>query len=174
MTPNQLQKPTGSMPGVFRFGCGLLCVGVVLFSLFFVVAAFFDLFIKRDGTDVGVLVGMLVVFGGFTIGGIFIAWNMFRSRPAPPNTDLENRILQLAEAKGCRLTVPMVALHCRVGIEESRAALERMVLQGAATPVVEDDGGIVYDFSDLLPSGKGSTPGDKSGTQGGERPLQLP
>src|SRR5918992_3364560 len=105
MTPNQLQKPTGSMPG------------------------------------------------------IFVAWKFLRSAPAPPNADLENRILQLAEAKGCRLTVGMVALHCRVSIGESREALERMVLQGAATPVVEDDGGIVYDFSDLLPSGKSATRG---------------
>jgi hypothetical protein len=61
----------------------------------------------------------------------------------------------------------MVALHCRVSIGESREALERMVLQGAASPLVEDDGGIIYDFSDLLPSGKSSPPG-------GERPLQLP
>ncbi|HEV2864599.1 MAG TPA: hypothetical protein VGX48_26610 [Pyrinomonadaceae bacterium] len=152
MTPNPTQKPTGSVPSVFRYGCGVLALVMALFSLFFVIAAFFDLFVKRDETPAGVLVGMLVVFGGFAVGGVFIAWNMFRRRPVPPNTDLENRILQLAEARGCRLTVPMVALHCRVGIEESRAALERMVTQGAATPEVEDDGGIVYDFSDLLPS----------------------
>ena len=158
MTPNPTQKPTGSAPPVFRIGCGILGVLMALFSLFFVIAAFFDLFVKRDATDAGVLVGMLVVFGGFTVGGVFIAWNMFRRRPVAPNTDLENRILQLAEAKGCRLTVPMVALHCRVGIEESRAALERMVLQGAATPEVEEDGGIVYDFSDLLPSAPGRPP----------------
>jgi hypothetical protein len=61
----------------------------------------------------------------------------------------------------------MVALHCRASIEESRAALERMALQGAANVQVEDDGGIVYDFSDLLPSAD-------SRPAGGGRPVQLP
>ena len=167
MTPNQLQKPTGAAPGVLRYGCGILGLGLALLSLFFVVAAFSDLVINRDPKEVGVLVGMIVLFGGLAAGGVFVAWKFMRKTPAPLNVELENRILQLAEAKGCRLTVGMVALHCRVGIEESRAALERMVLQGAATPDVEDDGGIVYDFSDLLPSGKG-------GGAGGGRPISLP
>jgi hypothetical protein len=167
MTPNQLQKPTGSAPGVFRYGCGILGIGVALVSLFFVVAAFFDLVINRDPKEVGVLVGMIVLFGGLAAAGVFAAWKFMRSAPARPNVELENRILQLAEAKGCRLTVGMVALHCRVGIEESRAALEKMAMQGAATPLVEDDGGIVYDFSDIFPS-------CEPGPRAGERPLQLP
>ncbi|HEX8338252.1 MAG TPA: hypothetical protein VF621_16155 [Pyrinomonadaceae bacterium] len=167
MTPNQLQKPTGSMPGVFRYGCGILSIGVVLLSLFFVVAAFFDLVINRDSKEVGVLVGMIVLFGGLAAAGVFTAWKFMRSAPAQPNFDLEHRILQLAGAKGCRLTVGMVALNCRVSIEESRAALERMALQGAANVQVEDDGGIVYDFSDLLPSGDGRP-------AGGQSPVQLP
>lgn len=167
MTPNQLQKPTGSVPGVFRFGCGILGIGVALFSLFFVVAAFSDLVLNRDSKEVGVLVGMIVLFGGLAAAGAFTAWKFMRSAPAAPNVDIENRILQLAESKGCRLTVGMVALHCRLSIEESRAALERMVTLGAANPLVEDDGGIVYDFSDLLPSGK-------SAPEGGQRPISLP
>jgi hypothetical protein len=168
MTPNQLQKPAGSVPGVFRYGCGILGIGLALFSLFFVVAAFMDLVVNRDAKEAPVLVGMLVLFGGLAAAGVFTAWKLMRKTPAPLNVELENRILQLAEAKGCRLTVGMVALHCRVGIEESRAALERMVLQGAAIPDVEDDGGIVYDFSDLLPSGSSSP------ARGGERPAPLP
>jgi hypothetical protein len=167
MTPNQLQRPTGSAPGVFRYGCGILGIGLALISLFFVVAAFSDLVVKRDPKETGVLIGMIVLFGGLAAAGVFTAWKFMRSAPAQPNVELENRILQLAEAKGCRLTVGMVALHCRVGIGESREALERMVLQGAAAPLVEDDGGIIYDFSDLLPSGKTSAPGS-------DRPLQLP
>ena len=167
MTPNQLQKPTGSAPGVFRYGCGILGIGLTLVSLFFVVAAVGDLVINREAKEAPVLVGMVVLFGGLAAAGVFAAWKFMRSAPAQPNVDLENRILQLAEAKGCRLTVGMVALHCRVSVGESREALERMVLQGAATPLVEDDGGIVYDFSDLLPSGK-------SAPRGGERPMSLP
>jgi hypothetical protein len=168
MTPNQLQKPTGQAPGVFRYGCGILGIGAALISLFFVVAAFSDLIVKHDPKEVGVLVGMIVLFGGLAAGGLFTAWKFMRSAPARPNFDLENRILQLAAAKGCRLTVGMVALHCRASIEESRAALERMALQGAANVLVENDGGIVYDFSDLLPSSGGGGP------RPGERPVQLP
>ena len=167
MTPNQLQKPTGSMPGVFRYGCGIIGIGVALVSLFFVVAAFFDLVINRDSKEVGVLVGMMVLFGGLAAAGVFAAWKFMRSAPAPPNTELENRILQLAAAKGCRLTVGMVALHCRASIEESREALEKMALQGAANVQVEDDGGIVYDFSDILPP-------SESEPRAGQRPVQLP
>ena len=167
MTPNQLQKPTGSAPGVFRYGCGILGIGLALLSLFFVVAAVGDLVVNRDAKEAPVLVGMVVLFGGLAAAGVFAAWKFMRSAPARPNVELENRILQLAEARGCRLTVGMVALHCRVGIEESRAALERMALQGAAAPLVEDDGGIVYDFSDIFPSGE-------SGPRAGGRPVQLP
>jgi hypothetical protein len=168
MTPNQqIQKPTSSSSNPLRIGCGILSVLLTLFSLFFVVAAISDLIIKHDPKEFGVLVGMTVLFGGLAATGVFVAWKFLRSAPAPPNFDLENRILQLADAKGCRLTVGMVALHCRVSIEESRAALERMALQGAASVQVEDDGGIVYDFSDLLPSGESSP-------REGQRPMQLP
>jgi hypothetical protein len=167
MTPNQQQNPTGSAPGVFRYGCGILGIGLALISLFFVVAAISDLVVKRDPTQAGVLIGMIVLFGGLAAGGLFAAWKFMRSAPARPNFDLENRILQLAEAKGCRLTVGMVALHCRASIEESRAALERMALQGAANVQVENDGGIVYDFSDLLPA-RDTSP------RAGERPVQFP
>jgi hypothetical protein len=167
MTPNPTQRPTNSNPAVLRYGCGILGLGLALLGLFFVVAAFIDLVVNRKADEAPALVGMIVLFGGLAAAGVFAAWKFMRSAPAQPNVDLENRILQLAEAKGCRLTVGMVALNCRLGVEESRAALERMVLQGAATPLVEDDGGIVYDFSDLLPSGKSTTPA-------GERPVQLP
>ncbi len=155
------------MPAVFRYGCGFLSIGVVLVSLFFVVAAISDLVLNREPDKVGVLIGLLIFFGGLAAGGIFAAWKFMRSAPARPNFDLENRILQLAAAKGCRLTVGMVALHCRASIEESRATLERMALQGAANVQVEDDGGIVYDFSDLLPACEPQP-------RAGERPVQLP
>ena len=167
MTPNQLKKPTGQVPGVFRYGCGILSIGGVLVCLFFVVAAISDLVSNREPDKTGVVVGLLVFFGGLAAVGMFAAWKFMRSAPAQPNFDLENRILQLADAKGCRLTVGMVALHCRASIEESREALERMALQGAASMQVEDDGGIVYDFSDLLPS-------RELKPRAGERPVQLP
>jgi hypothetical protein len=167
MTPNQKQSLTGSASGALRFGCGILGVGLALLGLFFVAAALIDLIVNRNAREAPVLVAMIVLFGGLAAAGVFTAWKFMRSTPAPPNFELENRILQLAEAKGCRLTVGMVALHCRVSIEESRTALERMALQGAATPQVEDDGGIIYDFSDIFPS-------CESAPRPGERPAQLP
>jgi hypothetical protein len=168
MTPYRQQKSRGSAPGVVRYGCGIVGIGVALLSMFFVVAAFGDLVVKRDPKETGVLIGIIVLFGGLAAGGVFAAWKFMRSAPAQPDFELENRILQLADAKGRRLTVGMVALHCRASVEESRAALERMALQGAANVHVEDDGGIVYDFSDLLPSSSESSP------RAGERPVQLP
>ncbi|HWS85669.1 MAG TPA: hypothetical protein VN282_01640 [Pyrinomonadaceae bacterium] len=167
MTLNQLKKPTGQAPGVFRYGCGILSIVGALFCLFFVIAAIGDIVSGREQDKTGVLIGLIVIFGGLAATGVFAAWKFMRRAPAQPNLDLENRILQLAAAKGCRLTVGMVALHCRASIEESREALERMALQGAASVQVEDDGGIVYDFSDLLPSGELKPPA-------GQRPVQLP
>lgn len=167
MTPNQLQKPTGQTPAVFRYGCGILSIGGSLVSLIFVFAAISDLVSHREPDKTGVIVGLLVFFAGLSAIGVFAAWKFMRRPPAQPNFDLENRILQLAAAKGCRLTVGMVALHCRASIEESRAALERMALQGAATVQVENDGGIIYDFSDLLPA-------PDTGPRPGGRPVQLP
>jgi hypothetical protein len=167
MTPNPTQRPTNSNNTVLRYGCGILSIGLVLFGLFVAGAAIADLVINRNAKEAPALVGMTAFFGGLAVVGVFAAWKFLRSAPAPPNIDLENRILQLAEAKGCRLTVGMVALHCRLSLEESRAALERMAMQGAAIPQVEDDGGIVYDFSDLLPSEQKSPPS-------GGRPISLP
>ena len=167
MTPNQTKRSKGSSPGPLRYGCGILSIIGALFSLFFVIAAIGDIVSGRGQDKTGVLIGLIVIFGGLAATGIFAAWKFMRSAPAQPNFDLENRILQLAEAKGCRLTVGMVALHCRASIEESREALERMALQGAASVQVEDDGGIVYDFSDIFPS-------HESSPRAGERPLQLP
>ncbi len=166
MAPNQSKKPTQA-PGALRYGCGILSICGSLLSLIFVFAAISDLVSNREPDKTGVVIGLLVFFGGLAAVGVFAAWKFMRSAPAQPNFDLENRILRLAEAKGCRLTVGMVALHCRASIEESRDALERMALQGAANVQVEDDGGIVYDFSDLLPS-------RELKPRAGERPVQLP
>jgi hypothetical protein len=167
MAPNQSKKPTGQSPGPLRYGCGILSICGSLLSLIFVFAAISDLVSGREPDKTGVVIGLLVFFVGLAAIGVFAAWKFMRRAPAQPNFDLENRILQLAAAKGCRLTVGMVALHCRASIEESREALERMALQGAANVQVEDDGGIVYDFSDLLPAREPKP-------VAGERPVQLP
>ncbi|MBV9928863.1 MAG: hypothetical protein JOZ96_27860 [Acidobacteria bacterium] len=168
MTPNRQQNQKSSTPGPLRYGCGILSICGSLVSLIFVFAAISDLISGREPDKTGVVIGLLFFFVGLAAIGVFAAWKFMRRTPAPPDFDLENRILQLAAAKGCRLTVGMVALHCRASIEESRAALERMALQGAANVQVENDGNIVYDFSDLLP------PPHEARPRAGERPMQLP
>ena len=114
MAPNQSKKPAGQSPGPLRYGCGILSIIGALFSLFFVIAAIGDIISGREQDKTGVLVGLIVIFGGLAATGIFAAWKFMRRAPAQPNFDLENRILQLAEAKGCRLTVGMDALIARL------------------------------------------------------------
>src|SRR3712207_9081251 len=64
-------------------------------------------------------------FAGTAVAGVLVARHFFRKVPPKPNVRLENRLLQVAYMHRARLTVPQVALHCQVSIEESRALLER-------------------------------------------------
>jgi hypothetical protein len=136
----------------YRTGCGALGVLMALFSACGVVAFVTDLFANPKPEEMSAILALSFFFTGTAIGGALIARHYFRKPPARPNVQLENRVLRLAFEHGARITVPQVALHCEVSIEESRAALERMVLQGAATPEVDDDGTITYFFDDLLPT----------------------
>jgi hypothetical protein len=154
-----------------RAGCGALGVLMALFSGCGVVAFVTDLITERRPDEFAAGLGLSFFFAGTAVAGILIARHYFRKPPRGPNVELENRILQLAYAHQARLSVPQVALHCRVSIEESREALERMVSLGAAVPQVDDDGTISYLFDDLLPppgqtgQGHGQLRGGPSGGQ---------
>lgn len=136
----------------YRAGCGALGVVMALFSACGVVAFVADLFTGAKPEEVSALIALSFFFTCTAAGGLLIARHYLRKLPARPDVRLENRILRLAYAHRARLTVPQVAMHCEVSIERSREALERMVLQGAAKPEVEDDGTITYFFDDLLPA----------------------
>ena len=155
MTSNQppapAQRASSSEIFNYRMGCGALGVVMTLFSGCGVVAFVTDLVTKRRPEEFGAGLGLSVFFAGTAVVGLLIARHYFRKPPKGPNVQLENRLLQVAYAHRARLTVPQVALHCQVSIEESRELLERMVSQGVAVPQVDDDGTITYVFDDLLP-----------------------
>jgi hypothetical protein len=159
-------------------GClGAVGIGIMLFSGFFVAAALGDILSGGDGkTSMGVLVGLLVFFGGLFLVGAYLAWRMFLSpraraagrsgadgssgpatgSPAPPcpappsDADRERQILRFAEAEKGRVTVPEVATHCDMTLAEAKAALDRLVLQQAASIQVTRAGVLVYVFPGFL------------------------
>jgi hypothetical protein len=136
----------------YRAGCGALGVLMALFSACGAVAFVSDLITGAKPEEFSAAVALSFLFTCTTVGGALVARHYLRKPPAQPDVRLENRILRLAYAHRARLTVPQVAMHCEVSIERSREALERMVMQGAAKPEVDDDGTITYFFDDLLPS----------------------
>src|SRR4051794_2500887 len=151
-------------------GClGAVGIGIMLVSSFFVAAAFGDMASGGDGkTSTGTLIGLAVLFGGTFLVGAYLSWRMFRpqgatagvsrsgrqgdTRPPPPPTDAdrERRVLRFAEAEKGRVTVPEVATHCDMTIAEAKGALDRLVLQEAATIQVTQAGVLVYVFAGFL------------------------
>lgn len=154
MNPNQTgpqqQKPLFERLN-YRAGCGALGVVMAIFGACGVVAFVSDLLTKPERDQLSAGISLSFFFACAAVAGLLIARHYFRKPPARPNVELENRLLQVAYEHRARLTVPQVALHCRVSIEESRAVLERMVTLGVAVPQVDDDGTITYFFDDLLP-----------------------
>ena len=144
---------------------------MALFSVCGVIAFVTDLITKRRPEEFAAGLGLSFFFAGTAVVGLLIARHYFRRPPARPNVELENRILELAYAHQARLSVPQVALHCRVSIEASRAALERMVTLGVAVPQVDDDGTITYFFDDLLPPPGSAPQGQIRGGPGGGQPV---
>jgi hypothetical protein len=146
-----MQKSSAAEGFNYRTGCGALGVVMALFSVCGVVTFVTDLITKRKPEEFAAGLGISFFFAGTVVVGLLIARHYFRRPPARPNVQLENRLLQVAYAHRARLSVPQVALHCQVSIEESREVLERMVSQGVAVPQVDDDGTITYVFDDLFP-----------------------
>lgn len=169
--PPDSQKKSRLAGQNYRAGCGALGVVMALFSACGVIAFVTDLITNRKPEEFAAGLGLSFFFAGTAVAGIFIARHYFRKPPARPNVELENRILQLAYAHQARLSVPQVALHCRVSIEESREALERMVTLGVAVPQVDDDGTISYFFDDLLPPPDPAPPGQLRGGPSGGQPV---
>lgn len=135
---------------------GVFGVIVALLSAMFVAMAGADLVGHGDGkTPASVLIGLVVLFGGATLSGGYLAWRMFRGKraeaaPAPPMEMVEQRVLALASRVGGRVTVAEVTARCGLSLADSRAVLDRLLAQGAAELRVADDGTMVYAIVGLL------------------------
>jgi hypothetical protein len=134
---------------------GILGVIIVLFSLFFVATSLVEIAGGGDGkTEVSVLVGIAVFFGGTALAGGYLARRMFgrtaRATQATSAEVAEKRVLALAAKLGGRTTVAEAAARCGLTVAESREVLERLVSHGVAEILVAGDGTMVYGISGLL------------------------
>ena len=174
MNPNQTESPSPAQKQPilerqgYRAGCGVLGLVLALFSGCGIVGFVTDIVTNRKPDDLSAALALSFFFTGTAVAGVLVARHFFRKLPAKPDVRLENRLLQVAYEHRARLTVPQVALHCHVSIEESRALLERMVSQGVAVPEVDDDGTIAYIFDELLPPPGGVPPSPAPGGPAGE------
>jgi hypothetical protein len=148
-------------------GC-LTAVGVVvaLVSAFFVATAVVESASGGDGkTSPSVYAGLIVFFGGTFLASAYLVWRMVRPRSAtavwarssggqrvapPTEADRERQILRFAERERGRVTIPEVAARCDMTIVVAKAALDRLVIQQAATIQVTQAGELVYVFPGFL------------------------
>lgn len=61
----------------------------------------------------------------------------------------EKEVLQLATQRGGRLTIAEVAAYTSLSLEEAKAMLERMAVEGHVGTVVSETGALVYQFFEL-------------------------
>lgn len=124
----------------------ILAVPLALVSLFGVVlvcAAIGDL-VGGDGkTGPGMLVGLLVFFGGITAGTGWGALRLWRGGGFRPEAH-EARVLQLARENGGRLSVADVSIGLSLPLKQAQLCLDHLAREGAAEHLVSDDGTVLY------------------------------
>ncbi len=125
---------------------------VTIFSSFFVFAAIGDLITgDKQGTSVGVLLGLLVFFLGTSFSGILLArYGFSKEKSKVSEFDQEQRVLALAKTTQGKLTVAEVALHCHLTIEESKTILDKIAAQGVAEMQFTDKGDFIYLFPSFI------------------------
>lgn len=106
-----------------------------------------DLFARRDDTDTGGSIGALILFVAVAVGGFLVA----RANLSPRRRveTLEARVLALAETLGGELTVDVTAAHCGLGVVETKAILDKLVVENGAQLQISPDGVLVYSFPGL-------------------------
>lgn len=126
-----------------------VCSGLVaLTSSFFVAAAIGDLLTGSD-TSTGVLVGMLVFFGGISAGAGYGAVRLWRTPRFDP-VSAEPALLALAREQQGRITVAEAALTLKVPLARAKEALDHLVAHGAAQLLVSEGGELVYAVGGFL------------------------
>ena len=138
---------------------GVVGLVVALFSGAFLVAFVSELATGGDGqTSIGAYVFLITICALLAAGGAGLAWSRLWRAPgrpghrAPPlgEAEREQRILDYAATTGGRVTLAEVAAHCNLSVDESRAALDKLVLQGVSEQLVSDRGVLVYTFPGFL------------------------
>ncbi len=138
---------------------GVLGAGVAFFSAIFAAALFGELVTGGDGkTSFGAYLGLLVFLSLTLAGGAWLAWTrLWRApgraghrKPTPDAAEREQRILDLAEQRTGRVTVAEVASKCDLTVDQSKAALDTLVLQGITELQVSESGVLVYVFPGFL------------------------
>lgn len=149
--------------GVFS---GVAALGSAMFTAM----AISDLIIGGSGTETGVLVGLLVFFGGLTAATGYGAVRLLRgAAPVPAATasaaanpssaagaglavdiELEARVLAYAAQQAGRVTAAEIAVACGVPIDAAAAALDGLVARAHADLQVSEDGAPVYVIAGFL------------------------
>jgi hypothetical protein len=132
---------------------------LALTSLLFVFAALDDLIGGDSDTGTGILIGLLIFFGGVTAAFGAGAVALWRKKAFDPAT-AEATVLQLAAQRGGLLTVAEVAIGLQVPLLAAKEALDHLVVHGAAETRVSEGGELVYAVRGLL------TAADKAGAAG--------
>lgn len=150
------------------FASGVLALGSAMFTAM----AITDLIAGDSGTETGVLVGLLVFFGGLTAATGYGAVRLLRDAPRPsvttsvndaagthaastpagPGVDiaLEGRILAHAAQHAGRVTAAEIAVACAVPIDVATAALDGLAVRGHADLQVSPEGAAVYVIAGFL------------------------
>lgn len=139
-----------SHPGSSAVRIALGCLGALLLvgGLALAIAVIADLLGGQPGDNVGGSIGAFVLFAALAVGGFVLVRASFFTRAG--QNELEARVLALAEAMGGHLTVDVTAAHCGLGVVESKAILDRLVLESGAQLEVSLDGVLVYSFPGFI------------------------
>lgn len=137
-------------PQRMRTIIGIVAVLFALANSVFVIAAIYDLTDGQSRTSTGILLAMLLLFGGLTALGAWLAMRMLGHGKAAAIRASEQLVLETARARGGRLTVAELAATTSLTVEQAHAALERLCRQRIAEIHYTDDLTPVYAFRGLL------------------------
>lgn len=140
---------------ILRKLAAVFCAFGALGNLLFAIVALSDILAgDPKETGLGVLIGLMIFFGGLTLifGYLSYIWG-FRQNPHIQKQQ-ERQILSLARGHQGRLTTALLAAESDLDLQESQQQLEQFVTQGFARMEVDDQGNISYVFSGLHATGQ--------------------
>ena len=127
---------------VVRITLGSFGALLLLFSIPFVGMALWELFSPPEDATRGVTIALLFLFGGTA----YVGWLLVKRNFWVSKHKLEQRILELAHARGGTLTVYDVALLPDISTKTAKISLDALVHEGLATSYVNSEGTMLYLF----------------------------